>query len=46
MNNEQQRPGPGGPEGGSDSKPDAESNYTELDDLISGSNEENKDDSK
>ena len=40
------RGGPGGPEGGSDSKPDAESNYTELDDLISGSNEENKDDSK
>ena len=40
------RGGSGGPVEGSDSDRDGESNYTELDDLISGNNEENPDDSK
>ena len=38
--------GPGGPGSGNDSSSDKESNYTELDDLITGKDEENQDESK
>jgi len=38
--------GPGGPGSGSNPSSDKETNYTELDELITGSNEENEDDSK
>ena len=38
--------GPGGPGSGNDSSSDKESNYTELDDLITGKDEENQSESK
>ena len=38
--------GPGGPGSGNDSSSDKESNYTELDDLITGKDEENQGESK